>query len=114
MAGRSLYQRWRTGKEGRNKAIGSFIAFIVGWAWVTLLLSAIYEGGRSAVSYVGWSEEPLVFGLLVTISFVWIYSRFDIDEKYDRLRDRIDQLEQTLWETRKRSDFAYAKAVGES
>jgi hypothetical protein len=98
MAGRSLNRQWRSGKEGRDKAIGSFIAFILGWAWVTLLLCGIYEGGRRAVSYVGWSEEPLVFGLLLTIGFVWIYTRFDIDEKHDRLRDRIDQLEQRLWE----------------
>jgi hypothetical protein len=51
-----------------------------------------------AASYLGWSKEPLVFGLLATISYVWTYTRFDIDEKHDRLRDRIEQLEQTLQE----------------
>jgi hypothetical protein len=89
---------FRGSKEARNKAIATFVAFIFGWAWVTVLLGGIYEGGRMAASYLGWSNEPLVFGLLATISFVWIYTYFDIGKKQDRLRDRVDQLEQTLWE----------------
>jgi hypothetical protein len=56
----------RRSKETRDEAIGYFVEFIFGWAWITLLLSGIYEGGRMAASYLGWSKEPLVFGLLAT------------------------------------------------
>jgi len=92
----------RTGSNRRNESVGFYIAFAIGWLWITALLTAVYVFGRLAWSYIGWGE-PLVFGILVIIGFVWTYARFDIDEKHERLRDRIERLEQILWENGIRS-----------
>ena len=49
-----------------------------------------------ASAYIGFGEEPLVFGLLGSIAFVWIYTYLDLKEDQKRMGDRIDQLERDL------------------
>jgi len=62
-------------------------------------VSRDYHLSRWASTYVGWNEEPLVIGLLGTIAFVWMYTYAEMNEMRERMRERIDRLEQALWES---------------
>ena len=89
-----MAQRWRAGKDRRGEYVGSAVAFLLGWVFLTFMLVGPYVLGRLASSYLGWNEEPLVFGMLAAIAFVWIYERMETREKYNRLVNRIERLEQ--------------------
>jgi hypothetical protein len=72
------------------------VALPIGWVFLTIFLIGIYHLSRMASAYIGFGEEPLVFGLLGSIAFVWIYTYLDLKEDQKRMGDRIDQLERDL------------------
>jgi hypothetical protein len=87
-----ITERWRAGKDTREKAIAYWVTLMLGWLWCTLLLSGPFAVGIWAFSYIGWGKDPLIFGLLAAIGFVWMYERLETDAKIDRLTDRIEGL----------------------
>jgi len=91
-----ITQRWRAGKDSREKAIGYSAAFLLGWLWCTFLLSIPFAIGAWAFDYIGWGKDPLIFGLLATIGFVWMLERMRTDAKIERLAERIEWLRNPL------------------
>jgi hypothetical protein len=83
---------WRAGKDSRERAIGYWAALLLGWVWCTVLLSGPFAVGIWAFDYIGRGKDPLIFGLLAAIGFVWMYERLETDAKIDRLTDRIERL----------------------
>ena len=87
-----ITERWRAGKDSRERTIAYWVTLLLGWVWCTVLLSGPFAVGIWAFNYIGWGKDPLIFGLLAAIGFLWIYERLETDAKIDRLTDRIERL----------------------
>lgn len=73
------------------------IVVLVGWLICIAFLAVAYSLGRWAAPLVGWEFAPDTFGLLSAIAFVWMYEHRNMETKYDRLRELLDQLDQHVY-----------------
>jgi hypothetical protein len=78
-------------KEYLERVVGEGIALIVGWLICSAVLAGAYSLGRWAAPLLGWELAPDTFGLLSVITFVWTYEHRNMETKYNRLRDLLDE-----------------------
>ena len=79
-----------------GKTVARVFAFLIGWLFLTGLLTVVYRFSRWASAYIGFGEEPLIIGLIGTIAFAWCYTHSEIKEDLNRMGDRVERLEREL------------------
>ena len=77
-----------------GKYVGDFVSGliveVIGWLFcISFLLGAYLVGRGLAIRYLG-GLDPEMIGLLSAAALIWVYEHRNLEHKYDRLREQLD------------------------
>jgi hypothetical protein len=82
---------WERVSKAAGELVVEAIATVIGWVFCLVILSGAFALGHWAASYSGdLTQSSDMVGLLSAFALVWLYEHRNIEWKYERLRELIE------------------------
>jgi hypothetical protein len=78
-------------KNAALQFIVNVIVSVIGWLVCLTILAGAFALGQWAAPILGWEGNKDTLGLLSALTLLWLYEHRNIETKYERLRELLDQ-----------------------